>query len=123
MTGASVLPASPKKGTPMGDKRGRDADALLAEISELLANGLVTRTEPFPETEKEFVGILDELRQLAPNDIEGRLVISGFVNHPVGPDQQRCQECIYYLVHRKWCDIPEISLPAEPDWWCRLWRI
>lgn len=107
----------------MGDKRGRDADALLAEISELLANGLVTRTEPFPETEKEFVGILDELRQLAPNDIEGRLVISGFVNHPVGPDQQRCQECIYYLVHRKWCDIPEISLPAEPDWWCRLWRI
>lgn len=107
----------------MGDKRGRNADALLEKISGLLANGLATRTEPFPDTEKEFIGILDELRQLGPDDIEGRLVVSGFVNHPVGPDQQRCQECIYYLVHRKWCDIPEISLPAEPDWWCRLWRI
>jgi hypothetical protein len=107
----------------MGDKRGRNGDALLSEITGMLANRLATRTEPFPNTEKEFVAILDELRQLGPDDIKGRLVVSGFVNHPMGPDQQRCQECIYYLVHRKWCDIPEISLPAEPDWWCRLWRI
>ena len=107
----------------MGDKRGKNGDAILAEISGLLANGLATRTEPFPNTEKEFVAILDELRQLEPEDIKGRLVVSGFVNHPMGPDEQRCQECIYYLVHRKWCDVPEISLPAEPDWWCRLWRI
>ena len=107
----------------MGDKRGKNGEALLAEISGLLANGLATRTAPFPKTATEFAGVLDELRQLDPDDIEGRLVVSGFVDRPFGPDQQRCQECIYYLVHRKWCDIPEISLPAEPDWWCRLWRI
>lgn len=107
----------------MGDIPGKDTGALLAEISKMLEDGLVTQTEPFPETQKEFAAVLDELRQLAPDDVKGRLVISGYVNHPVGPDKQRCQECMYYLVHRKWCDIPEISLPAEPDWWCRLWRI
>lgn len=107
----------------VGDNRGKDTDALLADIARMLEDGLVTKTEPFPETQKEFGEILDELRQLAPDDIKGRLVISGYVNRPFGPDKQRCQECMYYLVHRKWCDIPEISLPAEPDWWCRLWRI
>lgn len=111
------------EGKAVGEIRGKDTDALLAEISRMLEDGLVTQTEPFPETQKEFAAILDELRELAPDDITGRLVISGYVNHPYGPDQQRCQECMYYLVHRKWCDIPEISLPAEPDWWCRLWRI
>ena len=75
------------------------------------------------QVHRRLTAILDELRTLAPDDIESRLVISGFVDHPMGPDEQRCQECIYYLVHRKWCDVPEISLPAEPDWWCRLWRI
>jgi hypothetical protein len=47
----------------------------------------------------------------------------GFVNKPHGPDLMRCQECMYYLVHRKWCDLPELALPVEPDWCCRLWRI
>lgn len=107
----------------MGSKRGKDAEELLRTISGLLQNGLMTKTEPFPDTEREFAQILDELRALEPDDIEGRLVVAGFVDHPYGPDQQRCQECIYFLVHRKWCDIPEVSLPAEPDWWCRLWRI
>ena len=107
----------------MGEKRGKDADSLLKDIAKRLENGLDTMTEPFPETEKEFAQILDELRVLDSDDIDGRLMIAGFVNHPYGPDEQRCQECIYYLVHRKWCDIPEVSLPCEPDWWCRLWRI
>lgn len=31
--------------------------------------------------------------------------------------------CMYFLVHRKWCDLPELSVPVEPEWWCRLWRI
>jgi hypothetical protein len=52
-----------------------------------------------------------------------KLVISGWLLQPYGPDEMRCQECMYYLVHRRWCDLPELSLPAEPEWWCRLWRI
>jgi hypothetical protein len=120
-----AAPAEPRRsqGGRVSARRGKDAGALLVEIARQLREGLKTETEPFPETEKEFASILDRLRALAPDDIAGRLVIAGFVDHPYGPEQQRCQECIYYLVHRKWCDIPEISLPAEPDWWCRLWRI
>jgi hypothetical protein len=35
----------------------------------------------------------------------------------------RCLECMYYLINRKWCDLPELSVPAKPDWYCKLWRI
>jgi hypothetical protein len=104
---------------PMGSERG---DALKA-IADMLAAGLKTEVEPFPETDKEFGDILLKLRQLDPEDLKGKLVIGGFVDHPFGPDQQRCMECMYFLVHRKWCDLPELAVPVEPDWWCRLWRI
>ncbi len=95
----------------------------LKVIAAMLAAGLKTEVEPFPETDKEFGDILIKLRQLDPNDLEGKLVIGGFVDHPYGPDKQRCMECMYYLVHRKWCDLPELAVPVEPEWWCRLWRI
>lgn len=98
-------------------------DVLRKRIGDLLAAGLETQTEPFPETEKEFGQILDQLRELDPDDLEGKLVVSGFIDHPYGEEGQRCLECMYYLVHRKWCDLPELSLPVEPEWWCRLWRI
>lgn len=101
---------------------GKD-EALLKIIADMMAAGLKTQTEPFPETEKEFGAILTELRQLDPDDLQAKLTIAGFVDHPYGPDQQRCLECMYYLVHRKWCDLPELSVPVEADWWCRLWRI
>jgi hypothetical protein len=102
---------------------GSDSAAVLARIAELLGGGLRTQVEPFPETAREFAGILAELRQLEPNDLEGKLVLGGFLDHPYGPDQQRCMECMYFLVHRKWCDLPELAVPVEPEWWCRLWRI
>lgn len=102
---------------------GNKQEDVLKRIGEMLSKGLATQTEPFPETEKEFAAILVELRQLNAQDLENKLVISGFVDHPYGPDRQRCLECMYYLVHRRWCDLPELSVPVEPDWWCRLWRI
>jgi hypothetical protein len=100
-----------------------DRDDLLKTIATMLANGLATQVEPFPETEKEFGDILAELRGLAPDELEQKLVIGGFVDHPYGPERQRCMECMYYLVHRRWCDLPELAVPVEPEWWCRLWRI
>jgi hypothetical protein len=102
---------------------GSDRGGVLKEISDMLAAGLKTQVEPFPETDKEFADILVKLRQLDPADLRGKLVISGFVDYPYGPDKQRCMECMYYLVHRKWCDLPELAVPVEPEWWCRLWRI
>jgi hypothetical protein len=100
-----------------------DHEGTLRKISDMLADGLETQVEPFPETEKEFAEILTELRQLNAHDLKKKLIIGGFVDHPYGADRQRCLECMYYLVHRKWCDLPELSVPVEPDWWCRLWRI
>lgn len=101
----------------------QDDDSLRARIAGLLAAGLVTQTEPFPETNREFSSLLDELAALPKDDLEAKLVVSGFTAQPYGPDQMRCQECIYYLVHRKWCDLPELAVPVEADWWCRMWRI
>ena len=92
-------------------------------IAKMMDDGLQTKTEPFPETDLEFAALLAELRELRPDDLTGKLVLSGFVNKPYGPDQMRCQECVYYVVHRKWCELPEIALPVEGNWWCRLWRI
>jgi hypothetical protein len=100
-----------------------DRDGQLKTIATMLANGLITQVDPFPETGKEFNDILVELRQLDPNDLKGKLVVGGFVDHPYGADKQRCMECMYYLVHRRWCDLPELAVPVEPEWWRRLWRI
>lgn len=98
-------------------------DKLRDKIGAMMTAGLKTQTEPFPETDREFGQLLAEVRELAPTDLKGKLVLTGFVDKPYGPDQMRCQECMYYLVHRKWCDLPELAVPVEPDWWCRLWRI
>ena len=42
--------------------------ALLRKMAHMMQNGLKTQTEPFPETEREFAAILDELRRLDPGD-------------------------------------------------------
>ncbi|WP_292235875.1 hypothetical protein [Mesorhizobium sp.] len=55
------------------------------------------------------------MRKLDANDVEAKMVISGFVDHPYGPDRQRCMECMYYLVYREWCDLPELAVPVDAD--------
>jgi hypothetical protein len=94
-------------------------------IGQQLAQGLRTITMPFPKTQKEFIAIIEQLRQLNEGDLISRLLIGGFLDHPMQIEdiEQRCQECIYYLPHRKWCDLPELPLPVEPHWWCRLWKL
>ncbi len=101
----------------------REPAGLRKTIAEKLALGLRTQVEPFPETEKEFAELLSELRAIGRGDLERKLVVGGFLDHPNGPEKARCHECMYYLVNRKWCDLPEIALPVEPNWWCRFWRI
>jgi hypothetical protein len=100
-----------------------DHPTLLKMIEDLLNEGLTTQVEPFPETDREFAALLDELRPMSSDQLAEKLVVSGWLLKPYGPDEMRCQECMYFLVHKRWCDLPELSLPAEPDWWCRLWRI
>ena len=58
-------------------------------------------------------------------DLRTKLAIAGFTLAPVehGGLEQSCETCMYYQVHRKWCALPELDLPVEPEWSCRLWRI
>jgi hypothetical protein len=98
---------------------------LRMRIGALLEGGMQTSTEPFPETQVEFQAILDELGALDPGDLINRLDIGGFMSRPVEISgvMQRCQECIYYLPNRQWCDLPELPVPVKPEWWCRLWKV
>lgn len=100
-----------------------DHATLVKMIEDHFREGLKTMVEPFPETDREFAKILDSLRAMSPDELREKLVESGWLLEPYGEDRMRCQECMYYLVHRRWCDLPELNLPAEPEWWCRLWRI
>ena len=106
----------------MATPRNPDRDAeLRAAVTRLLREGLATHTEPAPETAHAHAALLAELAAAsAPRD---KLVLAGVVARPHGPDRRRCMECMYFLVHRSWCDVPELPIPVEPNWWCRLWRI
>jgi hypothetical protein len=96
-------------------------EELLSRIAKMLDDGLQTKTTPVPKDNLEFEKIVAELQSIDKNDLEQKLIISGYTNHPV--NDLRCLECMYFLPHRKWCKLPVINLPAEPEWWCRLWRI
>jgi hypothetical protein len=100
-----------------------DDAALREKIRGLLAGGLRTQVEPVPKDNLEFDAILNELHGLDEEQLEEKLSLSGFVDRPQGPNRQRCHECMYYSTHRKWCVLPQIGVPVEPDWWCRLWRV
>lgn len=93
-----------------------------ARIATLLATGFETLTAPIPETSQEASRILATIQDLTPDNLEGRVHLAGLIDRP-GPDENRCFECMYYSPHRRWCDLPELSLPVEAHWWCRLWRI
>jgi hypothetical protein len=91
----------------------------------LLEFGIDPVTEPLPRTQDEFLAIVDELRGLHENDLIGRLRIAGLTNHGMGEgeDIQRCSECSHYHHNRKWCDLPELPIPVDAHWWCRLWTL
>ena len=100
-----------------------EENALRDSIGKMMADGLSTITEPFPENHFLFDAIVKSVGKVSKDNIKRKLVLSGFIDHPYGEDKLRCMECIYYLVNRKWCDLPELDLPVEPEWWCRLWKI
>jgi hypothetical protein len=100
-------------------------DALRDRIAALLKGGLETEVFPRAETSEMVNEIVARLKTEAGDDLERKLVIAGFTDHVVEADgiEQPCETCMYYLVHRRFCELPELMLPVEPDWSCRLWRI
>lgn len=100
-------------------------DQLRSEIGSLLGAGLKTDVWPRAETTQMVDETVLRLRTEAGDDLTQKLIIGGFTNYTVEADdiEQPCETCMYYLVHRKFCDLPELMLPVEPEWSCKLWRI
>jgi hypothetical protein len=97
---------------------------LRAEIRSLLAGGLETEVFPRADTHEQVQAIVARLQ--APGaDLKAKLAIGGFTLTPVehGGMEQSCETCMYYKVHRRFCELPELDVPVEAEWSCRLWRI
>lgn len=100
-------------------------EAIRQSLKDLLNSGLKTRWEIRAYTSDEVARIVNELQNLSIDDYTGKLVTAGFTLVPFESDDisQSCQTCMYYLIHRKFCELPELNLPVEPEWSCTLWRI
>jgi hypothetical protein len=96
----------------------------LDAIRVLLASGLTTDWRRRADTTERFDEVRSELRA-SDGSLQSKLQIAGFTDHPVEHDgvTQSCESCMYYLVHARWCDLPELRLPVEADWSCNVWRI
>jgi len=107
-----------------GDTAAAD-EALRRRIAAALGGGLATQVWPRAETSEMVNDIAARLRVLPPGDLEGRLVLAGLSDHMIeaGDMEQPCATCMYFEIHRKFCALPELMLPVEPHWSCRLWRI
>ena len=101
-----------------------DDDETRATIAEMLASGLETEVWPRAGTSEEVNEIVARLQVEAGQDLEKKLVIAGFTDHTIEADEieQPCETCMYYKVHAKFCELPELMVPVEPEWSCRLWR-
>ncbi len=102
-----------------------DTEATRVEIAKMLKDGVETEVWPRAGTSDKVSQIVRRLQVEAGDDLEKKLVISGFTDYTVEVDEieQPCETCMYYKVHAKFCDLPELMLPVEPEWSCRLWRI
>ena len=110
----------------MADKESsKEDDKLRVQIGQILKEGLETQVWPRAETSEKVNEIVSQLQNEAADNLEKKLVIGGFTDHTIEADglDQPCETCMYYLVHRKFCELPELMLPVEPEWSCRLWRI
>ncbi len=105
-------------------------DILRHQINCILQAGIKTDTK-LPESAQDWQKTLEALEKADKNTLLPLLEIGGFANHSLGDSGSmedgkmilRCQECIYYLPKRKWCDLPALPLPVEPDWYCKLWKL
>ncbi len=101
-----------------------DEAARRGEIQGILAGGLATEVFPRADTQDDVLAITGRLQAVA-GELKERLVIAGFTLTPIdhAGTEQACESCMYYLVHRNYCELPELNVPVEPEWSCRLWWI
>lgn len=106
-----------------------DDESLRTTVRDLLQNGLKTEVEPRAYTSEEVQKLVERLQAIPLDDVAKKLAAAGFTLAPYIPSDadddltQSCETCMYYVVHRRFCDLPELRVPVEKDWSCRLWRI
>lgn len=104
-----------------------DDDALRDGLGRMLADGIETHWEARAYESEQVFSIVTRLQGLAPDDYKQKLIVGGFTDHPYGDEDdglsQDCSTCMYYLKHRRFCELPELNIPVEPRWSCVLWRI
>ena len=102
-----------------------ETDDKIRKQAETLLKGDL-KAEVFPRAYEQDQ-ILDVIKRLKESDgsLEQRLIIGGFTLYPIEDEdiEQACETCMYYLVHRRYCELPELDVPVEAEWSCRLWRI
>jgi repressor of nif and glnA expression len=100
-------------------------DKLRNQLKEILEEGLEVELEPRAYEHEQILEVVSRLQKLDENDYKSKMSITGFTLTPwgEGEDEQACDTCMYYKVHRKFCEIPELMFPVEPKWSCRIWRI
>jgi hypothetical protein len=104
-------------------EREQDGD-LRERIARLLAGGIETDWRTRADDSQRFHAVVGALRA-GGGDLAGKLRVAGFTDHPVPHEgiDQACESCMYYLVHRRYCALPEIDLPVQPEWSCNVWRV
>ncbi|NOT46760.1 MAG: hypothetical protein HOP17_03280 [Acidobacteria bacterium] len=111
----------------MEDQASSSKDDLLRnQLGEMLKNGLKTEWEERAYTSQKVNSTVARLQAVASDDYKSKLVLGGFTLEPYGEDDdisQSCATCMYYLKHRRYCELPELDCPVEPEWSCILWRI
>ncbi|CAN5221415.1 hypothetical protein BH10ACI1_BH10ACI1_10230 [soil metagenome] len=101
-------------------------DALREKLGEMLADGLETDWQNRAYNSPEVAEVVNKLQIVEKDDWKQKLIIGGFTNYPYGEDEeivQSCETCMYYLKHRKYCELPSLDCPVEPEWSCIVWRI
>ncbi len=103
-----------------------DDDSLREKLGKMLADGLETDWENRAYDSQQVAEVVNKLQSLEKDDWEQKLIIGGFTDYPYGEDEeisQSCETCMYYLKHRKYCELPCLDCPVEPEWSCIVWRI
>jgi hypothetical protein len=111
-------------GQPLDPAQEQENEAVRLRIEGLLEGGLETDWNHRADDNQRFDQVVAALRASG-NDLNAKLRIAGFTSHPVehNGDDQVCASCMYYLVHRRWCALPELNLPARAEWSCNIWRV
>lgn len=99
-------------------------NAIRIEVENLLNGGLKTDVFPRADDQDQIREIIAKLNA-SDGSLKQRLVIGGFTLEPIEYEEieQACETCMYFLVHRRYCELPELDVPVEAEWSCRLWRI